>query len=69
MNRCGGTFVSAEFAFRPQPRHFIPTGVTTMQSGQIGVPHDAHVRTVSLFGCLAQYVLVSVDISAASGRW
>jgi hypothetical protein len=66
INRGAGTLVSAEFALLPQFRHFIPTGVTTMQSGQIGVPHAAHVSAVSLFGCLAQYVLGSVVIGGIS---
>jgi len=56
-NLPGVTWKSGESVSLPQLGHFIPTGVTTMHFGQMGVPHVAQVRPVSTFGCLAQCMI------------
>ena len=45
---------SALRGMRAQSRHFTPTGACTMQSVQIGLPHDEHETSVSTVGWLAQ---------------
>ncbi len=48
---------------RAQSRHFTPTGACTMQSVQMGLPHDEHETSVSTVGWLAQRGTVSSSMA------
>lgn len=63
--RSGFTAKRPEFAFRPHPGHFIPTGVTTMHLGHMGTPQDAQLIAVSCLGCLVQYVVSGAGVESA----
>jgi hypothetical protein len=50
----GGGAPLALLGWRAQSPHFWPTGVVTMQRGQIGLPQLEHVSLVSTPGWLMQ---------------